>query len=148
MRPSIPGASIHAAPSNCYVEEIPCNRIDDIWPLIFPLVDKAVGATNGRWTIEDVRQHCKAGKMRLLVASEETGPVAICCLQLVKFPRKTYCELVLLGGRLAPWVDSLDTLKAWARSNGCHSMMAIGRRGWKAVLPDWRETAVMLEIDL
>lgn len=45
----------------------------------------------------------------------------------------------------AQFVTIYDALETWGRSIGCNVVEVRGRRGWKKMLPGFRETGVLLE---
>jgi hypothetical protein len=71
--------------------------------------------------------------------------VGIVTTQLKQYPQKTIGLIHLLGGTdIHKWVHTIETLEAWATSNGCESMEIQGRRGWLKLLPDYKEQRVFM----
>lgn len=51
------------------------------------------------------------------------------------------CNVAVAGGTNArEWIKVVETtLKDWSIQHGCTAMTLWGRRGWKKLLPHWRE---------
>ena len=56
------------------------------------------------------------------------------------------CVIVAMGGAdRSRWLHLLKELEDYARRESCRTMRLYGRKGWKRVLRDYRETRVILE---
>ena len=56
------------------------------------------------------------------------------------------CTIVACGGYdLLGWLPLIEDLEKYARLEGCKAVVITGRRGWKRVLPQYTQRAVMLE---
>lgn len=59
------------------------------------------------------------------------------------------CVIVAMAGKdRARWLHLTRQLEDYARTQDCRAMRLYGRRGWKRVMRDYRETRVILEKDL
>ena len=91
-----------------------------------------------------------AGQMQLWsIYRRGRGEDGAVVTQLNSTVRGRECLISLLGGQgLRNWLHLLAEIEAWARSEGCIAMCVMGRRGWKRVLTDFRETGVILTKDI
>lgn len=56
------------------------------------------------------------------------------------------CTISACGGsERHRWLNLISQIEDYARAMGCKSMRIIGRKGWTRVLPQFRQTAVVLE---
>lgn len=59
------------------------------------------------------------------------------------------CVIVALGGKdRNRWMHLLSEIEEYALLEGCKSVRLYGRKGWKRVLRDYRETRVILEKEI
>ena len=91
-----------------------------------------------------------AGQMQLWsIYRRGRGEDGAVVTQLNNTVRGRECLVSLLGGRgLRNWLHLLAEIEDWARGQGCVAMCVMGRKGWKRVLPDFRETGVILTKDI
>ncbi len=56
------------------------------------------------------------------------------------------CVIVAIGGRAREtWLHLIEDLEDYAVRENCTAMRIYGREGWKRVLPEYRQTRVILE---
>jgi len=78
--------------------------------------------------------------MQLWVIVEGREITACGVTQILNYPRKKVCLMLLVSGRdFHKWSDKLDEIGKWASDIGCTSFEAFCRPGWKRVLKDWEE---------
>lgn len=112
---------------------IPHAQIEQWWPLIEPLVAKALKYADGKYAPENVLEGLKARQYQLWMANVLD---AICVTQIINYPQKRVCIVFLAAGKnMHRWVNEMDeTISAWARERGCKSIEMHGRPGWERVL--------------
>lgn len=121
-------------PSSVDLWGVPAAAIPRIWPRVAPLVERALPYMDGRYGAEDIRDALSAADMQLWIAGDFQG---IGITQLVRYPRKTVCTLILVSGHdFAAWAHHISSIKAWAKAQGADAMDAYGRHGW-ARRCDW-----------
>ncbi len=58
---------------------------------------------------------------------------------------KTCLVTVIVGSEPRSWIKLRHVLEDWARDQGCVKIEAIGRVGWKRIIPDWKPTHIFFE---
>ena len=86
-----------------------------------------------------------AGQMQLWTIHRAGSPYGAVVTQINATVRGRECVIVLLGGRgMKDWLHLLAEIEDWAQGEGCAAVCVMGRKGWKRVLTDFRETGVIL----
>ena len=69
--------------------------------------------------------------------------------EIIKYPRMNACRIWLAGGDKFELVDRMLTdIEAWAKTQGCKKIEIVGRKGWRRVLPHFRQPHYVLEREL
>lgn len=112
------------------VTGLPAARIDEWWDEFKPFVERALAEGMGEWNADDIRASLRINDMQAW-AAYDGHMVAAMVTQVVVYPRKKFCDIVLLAGeRMADWMAQFPMLKAWAMAMGCDALRVMGRRGW------------------
>ena len=119
------------------------HQVDEMWDGISHLVD-SVTERASMYTTDEIRGHLIRGTAQLWLAVSG-GLRAICITQICTYKRKECNILVCAGDGARAWVHLLEQIGDWARAEGCEAMTLTGRKGWKKLLPHWRQSAVELE---
>lgn len=124
-------------------------RSDDVatvWPVVAPLLSKAVKQGRGDYNMEDMFAALTEAKWQLWITHRENGYVlAAGCTKVKVYPSKKVCLIFAVGGeRLDLWIDKQPILEAWAKENECTEMEIIGRKGWIKKLPEYEEAFTIL----
>ena len=136
--------------------QVPAEHVAQVWPMVAGWI-RRVCDRDGKYRPEDVAARCGDGRAQLWVAwggdpSTGSGPRAHAAIvtQVHRFPRRTEAEIWLVGGaERKQWLAAtLDALEAWARAQGCNSIEAAGRPGWRDDLPGWRRDLVIYRKEL
>jgi hypothetical protein len=88
--------------------------------------------------------------MQLWILARDGAIVGALVTEILRWPRRTVCRLVLAGaedGLRDEWLAWRGALEAWARAEGCTAMEIYGRPGWARLVPEARKR-VVLEWDL
>jgi len=126
------------------IELVPVAMIDDLWPRvkdIVALTDDAV------LNSEDVLNYLQTGQWRLWVALEDGKIVAAMTVEFFYYPRDKVCRVVTLGGKMMKgWLtdNHQQAVENWAKGQGCSYIDVYGRKGWKKVLPEYKEDCILL----
>ncbi len=124
---------------------IPHTEVESVWGEIVGLIVKACESCNGRYLATDVKKLLKDRKWQLWVY-RESDIQAICVTEILLYPRKKYCRIVMgIGRDRTAWQDHRKTIEEWARSQGCDGIESIARIGWKRIFTDWQHTHEYLE---
>ncbi len=109
--------------------------IEHWWPDAEPFVARALERGDGEWIPEDIYACLKTRDMQAWAAVDDGLIVAVMVTQIVCYPRKRYCDLVLCSGeRMNKWLPAIEMIKAWAVSQKCHGIRLFGRKGWLKAL--------------
>jgi len=102
------------------------------WAVCSPLLEKAI-ALQTSWDLPSLFTEIINSRMHLW---EIPGKAAF-VTQIQSFPKERLCVIVLCGGvGMHEWTqDGIDTFTAYAKFNGCHSIVIVGRPGWQKIWP-------------
>jgi hypothetical protein len=102
------------------------------WPLVAPMLQKAVDEAAGELALDDVYARMLDQRMQLLIAAEGTKILAAFVTEVVNYPKKRSLRVVLAGGRGArKWRGQLlEVLRAGAKAIGASTLETFGRGGW------------------
>lgn len=123
------------------------DTVPAFWPIVTPLIARALEHADGRYALEDVLAALLARDMQLWIAIDTRSMAieAACVTEIVAYPREKRCGLVFCAGRRSErWLRHLDEIGDWAREQGCEALELQGRPGWERLLRDWRKTHVLL----
>jgi hypothetical protein len=114
------------------------NAIDDVWEEVAPLIDKSLVFAGGKFHIDDIYRFLKNKEMQLWVVYDEKGLCCSAITQIVIYPRKKIFSINFVAGRnYKTWLDHLNILEAFARSNDCDWIEGYCRKGWDKSLPSF-----------
>lgn len=126
-------------------------QVEKVWPLAKDLVQKAC-ETNGGFNAEHILEFLKEGTMQLWMAIDENNQVICCCVtEIRQYPNFKVCDLrITTGVQYERWVDYMDNICEWAKSNGCKKMEVFARPGWERILKHkgFKKTHVQIEREL
>jgi hypothetical protein len=126
------------------------HQIDEVWPVVQPLISAACEYNNNRYTSEDYLLELKAGIKHLWVAIDN-GLQGLAIAEIIRFPRKVCCSIdMFTGDGLDQLLEFLPLIEAWAKEMGCEQMFANTRPGLSKKLKSqqYRTTHTLLEKDL
>jgi hypothetical protein len=127
---------------------VPAAHAAGAWEDARPFVERALEEGLGHLAAEDVLAAIEARDMQLWLlvepgAARLRGAVVT---QLVDWPRRRVCRLVLAGaedGRRSDWLGAIATIEAWALQRGCGVIELYGRPGWARLLPQSRRRVLL-----
>lgn len=132
------------------LDGVPAAALPLVWPLARPFVERALGEGGGHFRAEDVLAALERSEMQLWALWREDRLAGALVTEIVRWPRRTVCRLVLAGaedGLRAEWLPWRGAIERWARAHGCTAMEIYGRPSWARLLPGARKR-VVLEWDL
>jgi len=104
---------------------------------------------SGEMFMADLLRHLTSRRMLLWLAWDGQSIVGTCVTELSETINGRVCVIVAVGGKdRSRWLHFTRQLEDFARTEGCRAMRLYGRRGWKRVMRDYRETRIILEKDL
>lgn len=112
-------------------------HLHEVWPKLWPLLEPAYKRSDEK---SDILHGVISRDLQLWQVSDKNEPVAGIVSKLLRSEEGTsgelHCHLWLVGGsRMLEWAgDFLETIKPWARSEGCVALTGNGRRGWGRIV--------------
>lgn len=127
--------------------------LQTMWPMIAPLVQKAVAYSKGKTTIEETAADLAAKHKQLwVVIDEEKKLVCAAVSTLQKFPSGLVLATInLLGAEVGHLKDILELraeFESWAKTEGCNRVEIFTRKGWAPKLPDYELVANVMSKDI
>ena len=135
---------------------------------IMPLIKKACDHSGGRFNPECVFENCAGLNPRqqwylwVVFDPEQAKETSLgesvlvtAVTSLADYPTGLRIgETILIGGHgpSDQWLEHIDGLQDWAKSNGAERMQYIGRRGWQRQMRsmgiDWKPVMTMYESEI
>lgn len=121
-------------------------RVTEIWPAARPLIEKAY-KDGDQEVPPNVLADLRCGKRLLWLAVDENENIIAAMLtQLFKMVSGKMCKMQECGGaRMKEWKHLRRRIEDYARAEGCYKVLVEGREGWKRIMPDYDQVAVVLE---
>ncbi len=119
-----------------------------VWPHVHGLIDSAFQRGRGDDDAKIVAAELKAQTSLLWLVWERDDKAILAALttKLIRTPHGLVCRITSCGGiHLDRWSALLAKVEDYAKSEGCICVRIEGRRGWKAIFPDYAERWIMLE---
>lgn len=128
---------------------IPAGEAEEWWPLCEPLIEKALTRTQAidDFLPSDLLKAVQTRDMQLWVVHDGGSVLCAAMTEVLVFPRRKVLGLPFLGakpGSFRHWLFYFDTIKAFAREQGCTAVRGWGRKGWEKWLDPY---AVRVEFD-
>ena len=126
--------------------------IDILWDKVKDNLALALERSRGEYTLEDINLQLISGLMKLWIGYDETGKLlasAVC--ELVNYPQKRVCYVVLAGGGFFDiWTEASMCIEEWAMANGADAIAAFTRRGVAKKMQafDYNEVYTVIQKDL
>jgi hypothetical protein len=118
-----------------YVSLIPPAHIESAWPSVEEYLLPAVERSNGRWTMEALKQWALQNEKQVWIVFDDDKTIhCVAVTQNVIYPASRMLSIEFLGGTgLNQWAFKLlDVLNNWAKDSGCNGIEATARIGfWK-----------------
>jgi hypothetical protein len=119
------------------------DEVNDVWFEVLPLIESALEYGDGKYDTHSIYQKLKSREMQLWLSLNK-GIEALCITQIQIYPQKKVCLLHVVAGRdMNHWLQFLDEIETWAKQQGCQSLEAYGRPGWKKVT-GWEQIHVVI----
>ena len=120
-----------------------------MWEQVAPLLARVSRHTEGEMEPDDYIEPLTHGDMQLWVATEDKKILAALITQIIPYPQKRILRLISLAGEeFNRFKDCLDMVEAFAINNHCTALEMWGRKGWKKLLPDWKDSYIVYTKDI
>jgi len=120
-----------------------------VWEEVVPLLAKVVPHTEGELEPDDYIEPLTHGDMQLWVVIENKHVNAALVTQIVPYPQKKVLRLISLAGEDFQEIkDFLEMVEVFALKNECSALEMWGRKGWKKLLSDWKDSYIVYTKDL
>lgn len=122
------------------------DHIPAIWPMVEPMLQKALNENPGLYTTDDLKQDLLTGTQSLWIMYNQGEIDAACTARIAQYPiGRVLCVEWLGGERMAAWLEeALEMLEVYAADMGCDRVEVYGRKGWKILKKyGWRDSAAI-----
>jgi len=120
-----------------------------VWEEVVPLLARVVPHTEGELEPDDYIEPLTHGDMQLWVVIENKHVNAALVTQIISYPQKRILRLISLAGdNFQEIKDFLEMVEVFALKNGCTALEMWGRKGWKKLLSDWKDSYIVYTKDL
>ncbi len=103
----------------------------------YPVVSIKNGAQSAVKDCQAQYEWLEKGVMQLWIAydSKESKVKCVCVTEIRQYPNYKVCDCkITTGTDYKSWVDFMDDVVNWARSQGCKKMEIFTRPGWERIL--------------
>jgi len=115
-------------------------RIGEVWPHVRDDIKRAID--RGYSDFSAIESHILGGLDLVWLAWDGQKIRGVAVTGLVG----DACEIIAASGTdIRSWVHLIGPIEDYARAEGRKRMRIIGRQGWKRLLPDYKQQAVVLE---
>ena len=109
------------------------NLMPYVGPVI-PLLEPAL-AREGDVRVIDVFAELNAGRMQLWAIERDGQVIAAVVTKLVNRPLRKLLQILYVGGRnIEDWIDRLEVIEGWAKSEGAVKVEVVCREGLHPIL--------------
>ena len=120
-----------------------------VWEEVVPLLARVAPHTEGEMEPDDYIEPLTHGDMQLWVVVENKRINAALVTQIIPYPQKRILRLISLAGdNFQDIKDFLEMVEVFALKNGCTALEMWGRKGWKKLLSDWKDSYIVYTKDL
>ena len=120
-----------------------------IWEEVSPLLERVKEHTEGEFETDDYLEPLTHGDMHLWIATEQSDVKAAMVTQFAIYPQKNILRIISMAGEDFEEIRGFqDMIEAFTIKSGCSALEMWGRKGWKKLLPDWKDTYIVYTKDL
>jgi hypothetical protein len=114
------------------------------------MLAKVTERSEGEFEPDDYLETLTHGIMQLWIATEENNITLAMVTQIIPYPQKKVLRVIAISGEKFIEAHSQfnDMVEAFAIRVGCSSMELWGRKGWKKMLPEWKDSYIVFTKDL
>jgi len=119
-------------------------QLDAIWPHVEPLLARAFRKPCDD-TLAAIEKDVRAGRSLLWIVWRDALLAAL-TTKIMRTPTRKVLRIECCAGReIACWIALIGELEDYGRREGCDVCRIEGRKGWRAMLKDYREPWIVLE---
>ena len=120
-----------------------------MWESVAPLLARVSIHTEGELEPDDYIEPLTHGDMQLWIATEDKKIIAALITQIIPYPQKRILRLISLAGdEFDRFKGCLDMVESFAIRNHCTALEMWGRKGWKRLLPEWKDSYIVYTKDI
>ena len=138
--------------SDVEVFAVPKDLLPVVWNEASEKLAPAVVQSNGRMTVQELKEDVLKGDSALWVVWQNDMPVAYYTTRVTAYPRKKAMVLEWIGGSdIESWMDAtIEAMREHARLNQCDHIEFTGREGWGRLLKKtgWKPEYVCYKMEL
>jgi len=131
---------------------VPKTHIDGVWPVVGPMLEKAVKTAAGKMDIDDILLGAHNSLYLIWLILLDGEVVAAVTTRIIDYPKCKAMALDWVGGtRMKEWFGpSMRVMKEHAIRNGCSHMEGYGREAWMRWIgkEGWRPDYVTFKMEL
>ncbi len=136
---------MHAHPSSTELICVDPARVNDIWPRVAPLLQRATKRT-GLSAFSEIEHNILNGDELLWVAWDGSTIEAAASTSLQQTDAGKVCVITACAGaNMARWLPLIRGIEAYAKQEGCRCIRIFGRKGWLRVLQGYRQTHAVID---
>ena len=109
------------------VQTVPDNYLYSIWPLVEPMLDKALLVSQNDYDIRHLKLYVTSKAQTLLIAVENNKIVGAATLSLLNYPNYRVATIVAMGGRAIVKPEVFEQVVRWAKAQGATKIRATAR---------------------
>lgn len=135
--------------SKLVLQKVPLEHAQAVIPHVLDRLTAIVNRSGDRYSVASLAQLIVSGEFQLWVIGDDAVK-AVLLTELFFAPsgKKVASIRAATGDGAEGWLHLLPELEAWAKSEGCHCIEAVARKGWARRLTDYKMTHVILEKEL
>lgn len=121
-----------------------------LWDSVGPMIAKVTKHSEGELETDDFLEQLIDGYMQLWIVTEDKKIIVSMVTQIIDYPQKRILRLIALAGKdfIEVHNNFIDMLESYAIKKQCSALELWGRKGWKKMLPDWKDSYIVFTKDL
>ena len=114
------------------ISAIPHTQLQQIWPRVAPLLERAIKKGNGEYDLEDLHSYLEDNSHILIIAHDDQDLHAALTINLIEYPMKRILNIGTAGGEVMDeWLDEfMEVIVTLAKAHQADSIYIQGRDGW------------------
>jgi len=127
--------------------KIPPTALGHVVADVMPMLEDA--AKDSYYPVEHFVRRLYDGTLQLWAAIDGKNYIAICLTEVLSYPGRRSVNICGLSGQdHTRWIDFIHEIEDAARAVGCQQVEITGRLAWRRLLPDYKQTAIVLVKEL
>lgn len=100
-----------------------------------PMIETALVYADGKYNLDSIYKAIAERDKQLWVATYDNDLIAVCVTEITIYPcKKVLTVFASAGIRMDAWLDFLQPIMDWGKSQGCEAAEIYGRKGWERIL--------------